>query len=579
MAEMIFNNGPHYSEEHNCIYYTNQTDNSPSSHFVVWGVLDPTKKLVVPKTLSGNLDCYEICDTRTYIKTTTGPNSEIWTYSITNKREIELVEIKDGCNAMIGQSAFANNSNLKIIYIPTSISIINDSAFEKCKEAIIYYGGDYDSLATKFVGAPYPLPIESQVSRINYNKNPFTGEGEGDQDFDYSFQEGPYFYKIISEDNREIALVKYLKKYDEMLEYTSIPQGWRVNEIGNSYFIAKISNGAFSDLYLDYLKIDYSNLDYAFPVIEAKAFENSIIEHLDIIQHSVIDDQIGQYIPAKNITINCGYYDTVIIKANAFENNENLQTIIFENMHQLIIENSAFTNSSLEAVEFFFRQGFQDSIQFPGDWGENNPFINIGEYAFENSELKNISFPEISEQIYELIYDEFEGEIGLLFLNPGCFQNTQIEHLDLSNTFLLSVPSSFFKEENIIKSVVFPKTLTRIDGCAFDRCESLTKIIMGKNKYKTINICDNFISYDDNPPSKKPLFIFKGKPTDLEIVDDNNEYVGEFRPWITVIFANLSVKIKHNNTLKDIYKIYTKTINALKEIDYFTYKPNKEENK
>lgn len=513
-----------------------------------------------------------------------------------------------GCKFLFPLRFFnINNKKFKTIDIPSSVEIIEDSAFENCSIEIINF---------------------SENEKLELKNNVFT-----DCEHLYCLN----FPNSLEKTGKEICLgCTSLKsvKLPENPKFTSIESAFfsrctNLSQINIPKYVDTISVYAFNGC-KNLLKINKNNIK----TIETSAFENSGITNINlqnvivIFPHAFEEceyldkvvmpnlESIGDYAfknckKLNEITLsnkletigsyafeNCGFKDFTIKKnlnrldEYAFLNCPNLEKFICDNNNNLICENNVLLNHDKNKI-----------IAFPSNYVYNNKknyiipkeidTINPGAFSFLNKDVTVDLFDKNNEKeknknflfFGNVLYSKDLSKIILSFRNESSFVlfekkveeissnafrgNNDLISLDLENSNLTKISKYAFADCFNVNDIKLPDTLNVIDDYAFLNCKNLEKITL-PDSIKTIpnncfNGCENL--HDVELPNSLEIInngAFINTKINTIILPKNLKIINKYA------FQNCKLlkKIRLPKNLEYINKYAFKGCDNLKVIEY-----------
>ena len=225
------------------------------------------------------------------------------------------------------------------------------------------------------------------------------------------------------------------------------------------------------------------------------------------------------------------------IASNVFEADYMLKSIVFEDGFKVkyIPKNMFFGCSAMEIVDF----------------GQDNIFESIGNYAFFNCEsLTHVTLPIGLKKMgisafngcLNLSQIDFAGVPQVELLDTAVFQNTAISNFIIPES-VKTISASAFNSCHNLKTVNIPSTTTVVDPTSFLFCSQLKSINVDKENeiYSSI---DGMLASKD----KKTLMIFPaGKANHyITLLSPSFERIGDYAFYYCKQLENVTLPKKMN---------------------------------
>ena len=394
---------------------------------------------------------------------------------------------------IIGASAFKNCAKLETVNIPEGVEIIDDEAFSGCKA--LSFVTLPDSLKRIGKGAFASVPAIELADGVNYIDNWALGvitylsglsnvrEGTvGIADYAFANCNNNISYSTVIPDS-----VKYIGQYAyyncSKLEY--LVMGVGVERIEKSAFencgtlktvklpatLEYLGDNAFC-----YTSIAEVELGANVESVGSNAFtwaqsfsvdaSNPYLKAVDGVLYTKDGKELIAYPRKRSATSYTILDGTKVIRASAFQESANLQSVFIPSSVEHILANAFDGCKSLSSISvggglrtigvYAFRDCHFNSISLPN--GVNS--ISYG--AFQNSYLSSFNIPSELEVIFDNTF-------------YGC---TELKQITIPSNVKI-IGKEAFATSGLVQ-IVIPSTVERVEEYAFLNCDSLLSVYIEK---------------------------------------------------------------------------------------------------
>lgn len=375
-------------------------------------------------------------------------------YAFANNTNVKSISIPDSVT-YIGNSCFRDCISLTNIDLPSNLSYMGESLFRNCTSLkTINELPNYDELPNfSFYGC-------TSLENVVLNQN-MTKIGQ------YAFYNCSSLKKIPDNGNLK-SIGTYGFAYCSSLDNINIPNG--ITTLGNHTFRQCI-NAKNISIPTSLTKIPAYCFYYC-SSIESLIVPNHInrigyeafryMTSLKQVEWYPTNPKVSSYDSSTSSYLSLFYkapIETIVIGNNV----ELIPNGVFADFaHTFTIKNIVIPSSVKTIAEYAFSGIYSlENI----DFSNATSLIDIYNYAFRDDiNLKNLSLPENLEKIGSSAFDSCSSLENITF-----------------NEKLYSIDTYAFRKNTSLKEVILPESLTHLYGHAFRECTSMTYLYMPEN--------------------------------------------------------------------------------------------------